>query len=182
MRSSVKEGLWWLASVLPAYAFANVSAANGMLKPALFVAGIIVAVIIVKKTLSKTVRAGKFHGIARPLAVLAIMVAFGIHDSGKKDAVMDYVRQAGMRVDLACKDAGKCPVTLKGFSCDNADGSAQTKCVTERDGFSVEYLAQSTFKPERTVFRITVKLGGYERFAVSGGVEEPFAEGHTTGS
>ena len=182
MKSSVKEGLWWIAAVLSAYSFAYVFAANGMLTFALFVAGIVVAVIVLKRLLAKSDRADKIHGISRPLAVLAIMVAFGIHANGKKETVMEYARQTGMRVDRACKEAGKCPVTLEGFSCNGADGSAQTTCVTERDGFPVEYFAQSTLKPERTIFRITVKLGGYERFVVSGGVEEPFAEGRTDGS
>lgn len=182
MRSSVKEGLWWLVSVLLAYGFASVLAANGMLKLALFVAGIIVALIVLKQARSKAVRTEKIHGIARPLAVLAIMLALNLHDSGKKETVMDYVRQTGMRVDRACKDAGKCPATLEGFSCEGADAFAQTKCTAEKDGYFVEYIAQSITKPERTIFRITVKLGGYERFVVSGGVEEQFAEGHTTGS
>lgn len=186
-----REGLCWAAMILSTYALTTMLARNGLLldPSGLFIPGIAICLFVLGKVFSKADKKRKLHSIMRALTALAIMAAVSFSHNGTKSTVMNYAREVGKQVDDICKNTGRCPDKIEGFICD--DVISTPKCITEKNGYRISYRYDpawvddengSGVETDAFSFGIEVKLDGYERFGVTGGVEEPLKEFHSTGS
>jgi hypothetical protein len=176
--SIVKEAMLWVATLLFSSFLAAIGAANNALSFMMFVSGIVVLVLVGMQLFSKEKSKGKINRIARPLVFLAVMAVFAVSHHGKEAGVMDFAREAGRKADIICKQKGTCPDMLEGFMPGgHLRGAGDANCSTTMNGYGVIYQ-----KREDHSFLITVDLGGYARFFVSGSPTEPVKDNYFGGS
>ncbi len=176
--SPAKEATLWFGTILSALLLVALFAANGMLGLVWLISAVAVVVQLATQWFSKKDRRVKINKAARALVFLAVITAFGAYSNNKKAVAMDFARETGRKAEIICKEKGSCPDMLEGFTPGgHLRGAGDPNCSTIMNGYGVFYQKRSDES-----FVITVDLGGYERFFVTGSPTEPVKENHFIGS
>jgi len=181
-RSSWYEVFGWLAALFLTSLAVGVGMANGMLDFVAFVISIIAVVFMLVALFSRLDRTAKIHGVLRPVVALLIVAVFWNAHTAEVKATMDFVRQTAQQVDRVCKENKKCPDKIEGFVCDG--NAIRSTCSGSRNDFPISYELHSDMDEgtEKSLFLFQVKLGGYTRFSVKGGVQKQIEEHYSEGS
>ena len=182
VRSLSYEVVSWVVALFLSFVGVGIGANNGMLDFIAFVISIVALVFGVVVLFSPLDRTAKVNGVLRPAVVLLMVAVFWAAHTAKVKATMDFVRQTAQQVERVCKENKTCPDKIEGFVCDG--NASRSTCSGSRNDFPISYERYHDMDEgtANSLFRFQVKLGGYTRFSVTGGVQKQIEQRYSAGS